>query len=217
MALERLLRFFSSLRLTVVCLGLAVLLVFFGTLAQVDEGLYAAQSRWFRSFLVVNARLGWLPVPVFPGGYLIGGVLLVNLVMAHAARFRLSWRNSGLLLAHSGLILLLLGQLFTDMFAVESAMRLEVGETRNYSEDFSRNELVVIDTTDPGSDRVVAIPESVVARGGGDRERGDGGAVADSGVLAELRVDRGSAVGCEAERACGEAGGDAGCVWGNDR
>ena len=48
----KLVNFFTSLRLTVACLSLAMLLVFIGTLAQVDEGLYAAQNRYFRSFLI---------------------------------------------------------------------------------------------------------------------------------------------------------------------
>src|SRR5262245_8550808 len=164
MPLNRLIKFFASLRLTVVCLGLGILLVFFGTLAQVDEGLYAAQNRWFRSFFVINAHIGRWPVPIFPGGYLIGIVLLINLLTAHITRFKLTWRKSGIFMVHAGLVLLLLGQLFTDMFATEGALRLSVGETRNFSEDFHRNELVVVDKSDPSADLVVAIPESIVAR-----------------------------------------------------
>ena len=166
MPINRLIKFFASLRLTVVCLAFGILLVFFGTLAQVDEGLYAAQNRWFRSFLVINAHIGRWPVPIFPGGYLIGIVLLVNLITAHITRFTLTWRKSGIFMVHAGLILLLLGQLFTDMFATEGALRLAVGETRNFSEDFHANELVVIDTSDPTADQVVVIPEAIVAKRG---------------------------------------------------
>ena len=78
---DRVIKFLTSLRLTVVCLACAVVLVFLGTLAQADEGLYHAQHRWFRSFLIWWGPHGasWA-VPVFPGGYLIGGVLVLNLV-----------------------------------------------------------------------------------------------------------------------------------------
>lgn len=162
--LERALKFISSLKLTIVLLAFGIALVFFGTLAQVDEGLYAAQNRWFRSFFVVNAHLGRLYIPIFPGGYLIGFTLLVNLIAAHAVRFKFAWRKSGILLVHFGIILLLLGQLLTDMLATESAMRLEVGQTANYSEDFHANELIVVNTSDPASDEVVAIPERLVAK-----------------------------------------------------
>ena len=60
--LDRIIKFFTSLRLTVVCLAFAVLLVFFGTLAQVNEGLYDAQNRWFRSIFVWwgPAGAGWI-------------------------------------------------------------------------------------------------------------------------------------------------------------
>ena len=45
--LDRAFKLLTSLKLTVVCLGIAVVLVFVGTLAQVDEGLYQAQVRYF--------------------------------------------------------------------------------------------------------------------------------------------------------------------------
>ena len=48
----RLYNFLSSLRLTVVLLALGLVLVFWGTLAQVNLGLYKAQNDFFRSFFV---------------------------------------------------------------------------------------------------------------------------------------------------------------------
>lgn len=157
----------SSLRLTVVLLVLAAVLVFAGTLAQVEQGLYQAQARYFRSLLVYwsPADGGW-KIPVFPGGYLIGALMVVNLVTVTIQRLRLRREHFGLLLVHAGLVLLFLGQLFTDLLSVESALRFEIGETRNYSEDFHANELVLVDTSDPARDTVVSIPERVIARGG---------------------------------------------------
>jgi hypothetical protein len=43
-------------------------------------------------------------------------------------------------------------------------MRLEEGDSKNYSESHRENELVVIDITDPDHDKVVAIPENLLAR-----------------------------------------------------
>src|SRR5208283_2616194 len=108
--IDRFVSLFSSLRLTLVCLSLALVLVFAGTLAQVHLGLYAVQAGYFRSFFVY-----WRPegshwrIPVFPGGWLIGLVLVVNLLAAHIRRFHFSRRKIGLLLVHAGLILLLGG------------------------------------------------------------------------------------------------------------
>jgi len=45
-------------------------------------------------------------------------------------------------------------------------MRIEVGASTNYAEDSRRNELAVIDTTDPDRDSVIAIPQSVLEQGG---------------------------------------------------
>jgi ResB-like family len=162
---HRAFQFFSSLRLTVVFLLLGVILVFVGTIAQVDEGLYGAQNRYFRSLII-----WWQPngaawkLPVFPGGYFVGGVLLVNLVLAYARRFEFSKKKIGLLTIHSGLVLLLLGQFATDLLSIESAMNLTEGESKAYSEDFRANELVLIDKSDPAKDMVYSIPDSIVKR-----------------------------------------------------
>ena len=165
--LRRFISIFTSLRLTVICLAAALLLVFVGTLAQVHLGLYAVQSQFFRSFFVYWKPAGsGLKIPVLPGGWLIGLTLLVNLLAAHAKRFKFTPKKYGILLIHGGLIFLLVGQFMTELFQVESTMRIEVGGTRNYSEAPRRNELALIDTTDPKEDKVVAIPESLLAKGG---------------------------------------------------
>src|SRR5450759_4903520 len=165
MLLDRLIKFFTSLRLTVVCLSLALLLVFVGTLAQVEIGLYKAQNEFFRSFFVYwgPKGAGW-KIPVFPGGYLIGGLLMINLVAAHFARFKFRKDKIGIGITHLGLILLLMGQLATDMGANESTLHFRLGEEKNYSESDRSTELVVIDRSDANTDTIVAIAEPKLAR-----------------------------------------------------
>ncbi len=164
---QRFVDFVSSLKLTIVCLAAALVLVFVGTLAQVHYGIHEVQQRYFQSLFV------WWPaepkgfqIPVFPGGHLLGAVLLINLIAAHIRRFSWSWRKLGIQLTHVGLIVMLAGGLFTDLFAVESFMRLANGETKNYSEDSRRVELAVIDETSADLDQVTAIPEARLKRGG---------------------------------------------------
>jgi len=160
-----LIRFFASLRLTVACLALGLVLVFIGTLAQVDLGLFKAQNEFFRSFFIYwGPKAASWRIPVFPGGYLIGGFLLINLVTAHFQRFTLTRKKIGIWMVHAGLILLLLGQLLTDMLARESVLHLREGEARNYSETERQAELAVIDTTDADTDKVVAIPQGLLVR-----------------------------------------------------
>src|SRR6476620_405665 len=161
--LHRIVDIFTSLKLTIVCLTAGMALIFAGTLAQVHLGIHEAQQRYFQSFFVWWPAEGrGIKFPIFPGGHLIGGVLLINLIAAHAKRFRWAWRKLGIHLTHAGLIIMLAGGLFTDLFAVESHMRLANGETKNYSENISRDELAVVDITNPEFDQVTAIPESVL-------------------------------------------------------
>jgi hypothetical protein len=160
-------RALSSLRLTVVCLGLGMLLVFLGTLAQVHLGIHHVQARYFQSLFVYWSPKGasWR-IPILPGGYLLGTVLLINLIAAHATRFQLSRKKLGIILLHLGVILLLIGQLLTGVFARETMMRMDEGQTLGYSEAPREVELAIIDTTDSSFDQVVVIPEKILARGG---------------------------------------------------
>ncbi len=158
--LDRFVRFFTSLRLTVVLLALGLVLVFWGTLAQVHLGLYKAQNEFFRSFFIY-----WQPggsgvkIPIFPGGYLVGGLLLINLLAAHTRYYRPEKRKIGIIFIHLGVVMLLVGQLLTDVLSTESSMHIRVGETANYSAAGRTFELAVVDTGEADTDKVVAIPE----------------------------------------------------------
>ena len=99
--MSRALKLLSSLRLTVVLLGLGILLVFIGTLAQVHEGTWNAQKLYFQSWIITNPLLYHRRWPIiFPGGYLIGTVLVVNLLLAHFKGANWGQRNVGQVLAH---------------------------------------------------------------------------------------------------------------------
>jgi ResB-like family len=156
----------TSLKLTIFCLACAMVLVFVGTIDQVHIGIYEAQNRYFKSFfLYFTPPRTALRIPWFPGGYVIGGLLLINLIAAHISRFKFSWKKAGILVVHSGLILLLVGQLLTGLFQIESQLRLNQGEAKNYSESFYHDELALIDTSGSDSDQVVSIPDSKLSAG----------------------------------------------------
>ena len=152
----------ASLPLTLVLLGLGGVLVLAATLDQVNLGIWAVQEKYFRS-LVVFTRLGPVTVPLFPGGYAIGGLLLLNLAAAFFTRFAWTWRNSGLLLAHLGLVLLLIGEFASGLWQRDFSLRLTEGETRAFAESPREFELALIDVTAPEHDDVVAIPGAKVA------------------------------------------------------
>ena len=159
--MKKIVDFFTSLKLTVVLLAFAIVLVFVGTLAQADEGLYGAQAHYFKQWVVIGAHLFGHKVPlILPGGYLLGVLLLVNLIAAHIYRFELSRKKLGIQLAHAGVIVLLVGQLSTDMLAREMQIHFTEGETRSYSESATDYELIFI-----ADGLVTAIPEKLLPAG----------------------------------------------------
>lgn len=171
--MRTLFQFFSSLRLTVVLLALSMALIFFGTLDQVEYGIWHVQKLYFESFIAVwsypdNAAwseyLSWLHIPM-PGGYLLGAFLFLNLIAAHFTRFKLSVQKSGIFLIHFGLILLLISEFLTDILAVESQMPVDEGGRSNYSENYRKNELVFVNRGHPDHDIVHSIPTDLLRPG----------------------------------------------------
>ncbi|MBX7106341.1 MAG: cytochrome c biogenesis protein ResB, partial [Gemmataceae bacterium] len=179
--LEAGLKALASLRLTVVLLAMGCFLVFVGTIAQIDGGIWTIVRDYFRSFFVwvpfkLFAQLGQIFVGFpkdasvvggafpFPGGWTIGTLMLINLVAAHATRFRFQANRIGIIAIHTGLIVLMLGELMAGLFQIESRMTIGHGETVGFVEDSRVTELAIIDPADPNTNTEVTIPESMVIR-----------------------------------------------------
>jgi ABC-type transport system involved in cytochrome c biogenesis permease subunit len=103
----------------------------------------------------------------FPGGYTIGFALLFNLLAAHIVRFQPKWHRIGIWIIHIGIVLLMLGELFTGLFAVESRMVIEEGKSTNYLESHRQFELAFVDTTTGAMDDVVVLPAPKLRRAKG--------------------------------------------------
>ena len=163
---------FASLRLTVALLGAAMVLIFVGTLAQTRLGVWQVVDDYFRSaiawvdvgLVVPGVDPGSGVVVPLPGGSLIAGLMIANLLAAHAIRFRLAFKRIGVLVLHAGLIVLLAGEFVTGWFANEGLMRIDEGASARFVEDVRAAEFVVVDQSDPNFDRVVSIPASRIAR-----------------------------------------------------
>lgn len=164
----------SSLKLTVILFALSLVIVFYGTWAQVDQGIWYVVSQYFRSYFV------WIPLKVilfhsidsspfsipFPGGWTLGALLLTNLVAAHAVRFKMTWRRSGIFILHAGLIIMMVSEFITGLWATEGIMQIAEGQAANYTQDAHNAELAIIDISDPKNDDTVAIPHRVLKRDG---------------------------------------------------
>jgi ABC-type transport system involved in cytochrome c biogenesis permease subunit len=165
----------ASLRLTVTLLALAVVLVFFGTLAQKTAGLWTVVDRFFWSWIVMidfqpllefgkiffGLPKDWqAPSSIhfpFPGGKLIGGLMFLNLLAAHAVRFKLTWKRAGIWMAHAGLVMLLVGEAITREFQVEQQMTITEGSASNFAIDSRNYEIAFINQTDPELQRVTVV------------------------------------------------------------
>lgn len=165
--LNRFWKVLTSLQLTITCLAALMALVFLCTLAQVQLGTLGAVEHYMRSwFVTYKPGVGNLTLPIFPGGALVGLVLTLNLVAALIKRIDLNWRKSGLWLVHGGLVVLVAGEFITGAFQVDTRMAIEEGQTVNFLESYRDMELAVIDSTDPGNDRIFSVPTRLLAKGG---------------------------------------------------
>lgn len=151
----------ASLRLTVALLVLAILLIFIGTIAQTQLGVWQAVDTYFRSWIALVDPSIFAPgfstsvrVPI-PGGLLIAGAMIVNLLAAHAVRFKLRRKRIGVLVLHAGLIVLLAGEFVTGYMADEGLMSIDEGRSSSFIEDIRDAELAI---TEPGNpNRTVTI------------------------------------------------------------
>ena len=164
----------ASINLTLTLLSLSMILVFVATLEQVRIGIRGALAEYFESMFGIwhypeqfwgGEFLNAIPIPI-PGGYLLGGLLIVNLTAAYITRFQWTGKKMGIQLIHLGIIMLLVGQLATQAMQEESRMQINKGESSNYIERFHGVELAFSDVTNPDTQRVVTIPQEILEEGG---------------------------------------------------
>lgn len=139
-----------------------MVLIFVATITQVELGIHEVQARFFRSWIawwdvMPGEKKFFIPIP---GGTLLGILLIINLLAAHTARFKLSWNKAGMIVIHTGILLMLVGEIFTGLLGREAQMVVNEGETINYSTFPREVELVVIRPDGDGLETVTAIPQA---------------------------------------------------------
>ncbi len=180
-----------SLKLTVALFVASAVLVFFGTLAQKEMGIWNVVHEYFWSWTVWVPNhliseflkifgLGMVgPSTTFPGSFpLIGGKTLGILLFLNLSAGFLKitsrdiknpekrWRLPGIALLHLGLLLLMAGEFITREFAVEGQMTIVNGGSSNFVERRDKVELAILrpDDADPMMDRVIVIPGSLLEK-----------------------------------------------------
>lgn len=121
-AVLRALSVFASMKLSVVLLVILGLLTWLGTLAQIEEGLWKTQHKYFESWgLIAELPLSLWGDPLFagedgkpfilriplPGAYPVMLLLFLNLLIGGMVRLKWKVRNVGILTVHLGIALLL--------------------------------------------------------------------------------------------------------------
>ena len=157
--------FFASLKLTVWLMGLSMLLILLGTLEQVHWGVWHVQKEYFSAWYClypINPTAA-IRIPL-PGGFLLGGLLVLNLIFAHVRHFKKGIKHAGITMIHSGLILLLVGGFVTAAYQEESAMVIPENESRNFTEAFREFELAVIQHRQ--MDQVTVVPDGYMMMAG---------------------------------------------------
>jgi hypothetical protein len=100
----------ASLRLTVVLLAMAIFLIFAGTLAQTQKDIWEVMNQYFRCVVAHIDLQIFFPKSFFedgkaptvpgsfpyPGGFLIGTAMAVNLLAAHGIRFKMQAKGTRL-------------------------------------------------------------------------------------------------------------------------
>ncbi|MFT4176100.1 MAG: cytochrome c biogenesis protein ResB [Luteolibacter sp.] len=126
---------FGIATITLLLLGL---LTWFATLEQIDSGLYPTLHKYFdwRSLFVIP-EINGKPVPLpLPGGYWVCAVLLLNLILGGIVRIRKGWKHVGNLIAHFGIVFLLVAGGVAHHFSERGNMAVGEGESSNVAEDY---------------------------------------------------------------------------------
>ena len=133
-----------------------MILIVLGTLAQKNMGLFAVQEKYFSSWIL------WFWFFPMPGARPTMILMLINLSFFFFNKSLWKMTKIGIIILHSGGILLLVGGGVTAMFSSEGNMVINEGEISNYVEDYNYMELGIINTTESDSDSYVIFDHSIL-------------------------------------------------------
>ena len=133
-----------------------MILVFFGTLAQRNEGLYLVQLDYFSSWLK------WFgPLPT-PSAKLTMLVMFINLSGFFFRPNILKLQKIGITITHAGIMLMLIGSGLTSLFSIEGSMIIDEGEKSNFFDNYYVKEFVIINKTNMDFDDYIIFDEPLL-------------------------------------------------------
>lgn len=159
----RVIEVFASYRLAAAVFVLLLILVYLGTLDQIENGLFAAQQKYFGSLFLVHTFYDVVPM-VLPGGYLLMVVLTINLLCGGILRMRKGWSQAGVLVMHSGILLLMAGAFITFKFSYDGHMTLYEDQRSNEFQSYHDWELTVTEGASDGEAKQLVIDDEALKR-----------------------------------------------------
>lgn len=167
--LKRFVQLLGSYGLSVVLLLALLLLVFFGTLEQTRIGLYEAQQKYFESFFLVHRLFGRLPVPL-PGGYLLLALVFVSMLIGAVIRAPKRLTRPGLLIAHTGILILILAGFVGYHYSISGNMPLYEGDSARNIQSYYEWEIQITEVDPVEAGRCFIIPQEQFQDCAGDRK-----------------------------------------------
>ena len=157
--LRRVYDFLSGFKLATALLLLLGLLTWFATLEQIDQGLYPTLNKYFswQAFWLlpeVNGKI--VPLPL-PGGYWVCALLILNMTLGGIVRIRKGWRQTGNLIAHFGILFMLIGGGVAHHFSERGNMAIEEGTISNTAEDYFEYVVEVAEIIDGKAENIHVI------------------------------------------------------------
>jgi hypothetical protein len=162
----RVIRFLGSFGLACSLFLALFVVVLIGTVQTQFIAVHDVQAKYFESFFFVQSVFG-VPVP-FPGGVLLLGILLVNLLVGGILRMRWSLRTAGIFVTHGGIVLLLVGSTIEFLGSDKGHLVLAEGASTDRFESYTDWELAVFDVA---GDREWVIPQDDLLRADGAGKR----------------------------------------------
>ncbi|MDB4673192.1 cytochrome c biogenesis protein ResB [Verrucomicrobiales bacterium] len=138
------------------------LIVWLGTLGQVDYGLFEAQKKYFESYVFIEwVKIGSANIGIpLPGGYLLMILLFINMGLGLALKIRKDAKRVGMLIVHGSVLFLLLAGWVSFQFKTEGAIKLYEGQSSNVYRSYTDWVLEII----PGDKSdILEIPEKQFA------------------------------------------------------
>jgi hypothetical protein len=155
--LKVLYKFFTSFKLATVVFVLMTIVTLFGTLAQVEMGLFAAKEKYFHSVWIID-EIGNFPV-FLPGGGLLMVFLFINMTLGSVVKVKKRWKGAGTLISHIGMLMLFGGAFVTWGLGTDGYMALYPGMKSDRVESYRKWQLEVMPLNDDASaDEVWILP-----------------------------------------------------------